>query len=178
MIKTLEFETIDSTNSAAKRYLESGGEETICFVAHTQTHGRGQGERVWHSQSSDGLYYSLLLHKNCFPASFQNAILGQTIQNVIHTISGVQAHFKDPNDIYLDNKKLGGILIENQHTLGATYSDYAIIGIGLNINQKSFPPHLQDTAISLFQKTGKTYDKYQFVGLLNLYLEIMFPVQT
>lgn len=67
MIQTIEFDVIDSTNSAAKRYLESGGTESMAFVSKTQTHGRGQGENTWDSTSPEGLYYSLLLQKKQGP---------------------------------------------------------------------------------------------------------------
>ncbi|MFT5170989.1 MAG: BirA family biotin operon repressor/biotin-[acetyl-CoA-carboxylase] ligase [Candidatus Marinamargulisbacteria bacterium] len=180
MIRTLSYKLIDSTNSEARRYLVSGGTESIAFVADQQSEGRGQGVNSWESSSPDGLYYSLLLQGNRYPASpslLDETLLAKNIQNVISVISSVKVVFKKPNDFFLDGRKIGGILIESESKPQANYSDFAIIGIGLNINQADFPTPLAETAISLFQKTGKSFDKYAFVGLLNTYLEGMFPLQ-
>lgn len=179
-IKVIEFDTLDSTNSEALRYVESGGNESLVFTSKIQTKGRGQGQNTWHSQSEEGLYYSLLLQNRCYPARPTMAddfILIKSIQNVIEHIAGVTTVFKKPNDIYLDKKKMGGILIETRSPSHHRYMDSVVIGIGLNLNQESFPDHLEHTAISLFQKTGKKYNKYAFIGLITDYIDLLFPPQ-
>ena len=178
MIRTIEFESIDSTNDEAKRYVESGGTDSVCFVAKTQTKGRGQGNNIWESSSEDGLYYSLLLQNREFPTQttlFDDRLLIKTIQNVIESLSSVKTIFKKPNDIYLDSKKLGGVLIESSSHTTTEFKDHVIIGIGLNLNQNIFPLSLDGKAISLHQKTGVLIDKYAVIGLFNLYLDSLFP---
>ncbi|RAP23104.1 biotin--[acetyl-CoA-carboxylase] ligase [Candidatus Marinamargulisbacteria bacterium SCGC AG-343-K17] len=177
MIETIEFETIDSTNETAKRLLSFGRKSSVAIISKKQTNGKGQYGRVWESSSSDGLYYSLLLKGSRFPKDLsgaENRVIVSNIQNIISLISGEKTEFKEPNDIYLDDKKLGGVLIESFPNHKNEYCDAVIIGIGLNINQKEFSGELEKKAISLYQKTGKIFNKYKFVGLLNEYLSLQF----
>lgn len=163
------FDTLDSTNEEAKRIAQAGDFEDSVIVAETQTHGRGRRGRIWESSSLGGLYYTLLLkfiHINLAQIHTLSPVVGQIVIDTLSDLYHIQTHLKYPNDILLDTRKLGGILIES----GAHSSDkmphYVIIGIGLNMNQTQFPGELAHTAISLYQKTGLIYNQYPFINVL------------
>lgn len=97
------------------------------------------------------------------------------IQHVIESITKIKTTYKKPNDIYLDGKKLGGVLIEAEQHSQSIFSNYSIFGIGLNLNQAQFSGPLNDSAISLFQKTGTHVNKYAVIGMLNMVLDTLYP---
>jgi len=178
MLTVIEYETIDSTNDEALRYVESGGTESRVFVAKQQTQGRGRGDHRWESDTDAGLYYTALLQQRRFPARptiVDDLVLAKTIQGVIEQLSGVKTIFKKPNDIYVRGKKLGGLLLETFASSHTRYLGYVIIGIGLNLNQTTFSPSVKDKATSLYLETGKTFDRYQFIGLITTSLELLYP---
>ena len=77
----------------------------------------------------------------------------------------MNTYIKKPNDIYINNKKLAGILIETKYLENKLL--YVIIGIGININQKKFPKEIKTTATSIFLETGKTFDVYEVLNYIN-----------
>lgn len=130
------------------------GKAVATFV---QTQGRGQRGNTWLSEPGKNIQYSLLYGPNTIP-SHNQFLISQAVSLVVKTFlneytTGIT--IKWPNDIYWKNKKLGGILIE--HQIKGSYVEQSIIGIGLNINQSTFPSELPD-AVSLSGITGQTYD--------------------
>ncbi|MBQ2409380.1 MAG: biotin--[Bacilli bacterium] len=125
-VKKYYFETLESTNDKAKEFNPSESE----FVVYTnnQTKGRGQYDRIW--LSNTGLTFSIILAKN---NDMYNIIVPLAIIQYLKQMN-IIARIKMPNDIYLKNKKLGGILIENIFLENKFVK--SIIGIGLNINEK------------------------------------------
>jgi len=167
------FDTLDSTNEEAKRIAKSGEFEDSVIVAETQTHGRGRLGRVWESSLLGGLYYTLLLKSINFDLVDIHQLsefVAKIVRNMLFQQYRIQTQLKFPNDILLDHKKLGGILIETSAHSSDQKPHYVIIGIGLNINQTRFPEELAKTAISLYQKTGQIYDQHKFIICLTKYL--------
>ena len=146
----------DSTSNQVKQY-DTGKEMTVVTAEH-QTAGRGQRGNSWESEEGKNLTFSILIHPQNVVASEQ-FILSQAISLAI--IQGLQSlspgfHIKWPNDIYWNDLKMGGILIENE--LCGKHIDKCVIGIGMNINQKEFvtnPPN----PVSLLQITGNTHSR-------------------
>lgn len=171
-VQYFRFSSLDSTNEEARRLakkqaLEPG--QAIVIVADTQTEGRGTHGRVWESISSGGLYYTLLFQNPAFnfeevPRYIKEIAL--TVVRVIEAETGLKTEVEWPNDIILDQKKCGGILLETATQGQAKVPHYVMIGIGLNINQEAFSPALQPIALSLRQKTGLIYDKQLFINTL------------
>ena len=166
-------ESIDSTNEEAKRvakeFPEILSDKAIVFVAKTQTAGRGTHGKGWESDSEGGLYYTLLFRQPAFDFSQVSKYLREIAFVVVGTIwelTDIQTDVEWPNDIILDNKKCGGILLESASHAHSKNPHYVMIGIGLNLNQTSFSLGLHHVAISLWQKTQKIYDKNQFVETL------------
>ena len=159
MLKYIHLEQIDSTNA----YLQRQQSETdICnWVVSTdeQTAGKGMGSNVWESEVGKNLTFSLALDVCFLPAERQfllsEAVALGLIQALDDSLPAEKLHIKWPNDIFFDNQKLAGILINS--TIKANMMDISIIGIGLNVNQMRFqdwPTH----PVSLQQITGKEYD--------------------
>ena len=141
----LTFKEITSTNDLLKELMANSAplfEGTVIMAEH-QTAGKGQQQNGWHSEAGKNLTFSILLFPRFLPPDNSFHLLTAISLGVIKPLQkllGNAARIKWPNDIYYGQKKLGGILIENVLT-GSTIK-YAIAGIGLNINQDVFPPHL------------------------------------
>ncbi len=153
------FATMDSTNSYAIELVKSENirEGTIIWAIE-QTAGRGQQATKWQSAVNMSLTFSQIL----FPSFLELpkiAYLGMcvalAVQEVLSDISEKKISIKWPNDIYVGNKKMGGILIENG--IKGNHISYAVVGIGININQTEFSADIPN-AISLYQLTNQTHD--------------------
>jgi BirA family biotin operon repressor/biotin-[acetyl-CoA-carboxylase] ligase len=128
-----KFETLESTNAAAREFALEGAPEGTVVVATTQEGGRGSHNRKWHSPPG-GLYCSVLLRprdtKRATDLGFLAGVaVAQTVKEVLPKHADVSV--KWPNDCLVDWKKVAGVLCEN---LGEGYGNYCVIGIGLNVN--------------------------------------------
>jgi BirA family biotin operon repressor/biotin-[acetyl-CoA-carboxylase] ligase len=148
-------ESVDSTNNYVANQLRSGKiDHGAVILAVEQYAGRGQRMTQWQSRPGENLTMSLYLTEFNLPAdrqfhltTFVSIVLCHFLQKL-----GVTAEIKWPNDIYVDHKKLAGLLIENQ--LKGTSISGTIIGIGLNVNQTEFGD-LNATSLKLL--TGKHF---------------------
>lgn len=141
------FDEIDSTNNEAKRRILSGEVEKSLFVSNSQTNGRGRMGRSFFSPPDTGIYLSFAFSCPNFTPDFvrltsQSAVAAA---EAIDYVANIFCKIKWVNDIYLNDKKIAGILTES------VISDkpYIIIGIGINTSTKSFPDELSKTAGSL-----------------------------
>lgn len=146
-------DTVDSTNTLLRTMAEEGAPQGTCLIALEQTQGRGRQGRSFSSPKGTGLYFSLLLRPVCTPAETGHvtAMAAVAACDAIETLSGLRPGIKWVNDLVLENKKLAGILTEMDADWTSNTINYIIVGIGINLNQKSgdFPPELENTAISL-----------------------------
>ena len=151
---------VDSTNTFLKTLLSNSKPlpEGTVIMAESQYAGRGQQQNKWHSEPGKNLTFSLLLMPSFLPVSNQfdlTRVVSLGVYEALEPILGNKLKIKWPNDIYYDDHKLGGILIETN--LQSDRIKNAIIGIGLNINQESFEPGAGN-AISVKQILHKDYD--------------------
>ena len=129
-------ENIDSTNILAKELGAGCAAEGTLVLAEKQTEGRGRRGRKWISPAYVNLLFSILLR----PAVKAEQVFGMTmimalaVVDAIYEISGLNSSIKWPNDIYINKKKLGGILTE--FSMSRKVVDYVVIGLGLNVNWK------------------------------------------
>jgi biotin-[acetyl-CoA-carboxylase] ligase BirA-like protein len=131
----LEFTEVDSTSNFLKENHAYFPHMTIIRADH-QTGGRGQFDRIWESKPKENILFSILLKNIQFDNMYKiKSWIVTSLMNFLHE-HGVYVTFKEPNDLYIDDKKICGILIETQSDYEAF--NYAIIGIGLNLNQESF----------------------------------------
>ncbi len=164
----LYFEQLDSTSShLAELSRGSAARQGIVVVAEQQTAGRGRQGNSWYSPPGPGLYLSLLL-KPALPSiklSGMTLALGCSAAEAIEGIAKAPMAVKWPNDLYCNNRKVGGMLTEMQSHGGLI--DNAVIGIGLNVNNELVPLDLCDTASSLRLETGKVCSREDLLmGLL------------
>jgi len=154
----IEFESLDSTNLYLNQLLKNANvEEGTVVLAKEQTAGRGQLNNTWESQFGENLLLSLVLYPNFLHASTQ-FILSKLVSLAIYdTLSGYLKNIsiKWPNDIYVENKKIAGVLIEN--SLRGTTISSTIVGIGLNVNQTVFNKFTPNPT-SIKSETNKLID--------------------
>jgi BirA family biotin operon repressor/biotin-[acetyl-CoA-carboxylase] ligase len=171
MIETHHFMSVDSTNEEAKRRLKEinpNEDYVLVITADTQTKGKGQKNRVWHSESDGGLYYTCAFTPKTLTVhdlEHLSVKVGEKIVDKLNNECQLGLTLEWPNDMILDDKKCGGILIESISKSNQEVPDYVIVGIGFNVNQTTFPDHLKAIAISLRQKNQKVYNKDTFKDL-------------
>lgn len=148
--------TTDSTNNDAISIAESAIEGTL-IIAENQTNGRGRRGRNWISPFGKGLYFSLILKPSISVVKLPKLTIlaGVCVAKSLRRL-GIDVLLKWPNDIMLNNKKIGGILSEL--FVEGEEARYVILGIGLNVHTENadFPPELSDIAGSIYSETGKS----------------------
>ena len=152
-------ESTDSTNYAL-RAQRSGLDNLSIVAAKGQTAGRGQGTHTWYATPGRNLTFSILYRfGEACPLAAADAILITQVTTLAlrdYLLShGVEARIKWPNDIWVGDRKICGILIENILEEGALRE--SIVGIGLNLNESGWPAELPNP-VSLSELTGKRYD--------------------
>ena len=147
-------DSVDSTNDEARRHISEIDNLSV-VSALEQTEGRGQHGNRWSSQPGENLTFSLVVKNFMIKANEQHAISQVTALSLVALLSmyGIDARIKWPNDIYVGDEKICGILIEN--SLKGQEIDWSIIGIGLNVNQTEFPDDLPNP-ISMKLSTGNS----------------------
>jgi BirA family biotin operon repressor/biotin-[acetyl-CoA-carboxylase] ligase len=141
MRRIQRYAEIASTNDAAAR-----APEGTVVIAATQTDGRGRFGRAWHSPRG-GLWMSVHLRPRHLPALTAAAALA--VADAVAQTASLEPRIRFPNDLWIDERKLCGILIESR-------SPTAVVGIGLNVNIPSFPPEIQATSLQI--ERGRTFD--------------------
>jgi BirA family biotin operon repressor/biotin-[acetyl-CoA-carboxylase] ligase len=170
----LVFEKTRSTNDIATQLGRSGAAEGAVVFAETQTTGRGRLGRKWESSSREGLWFSILLR----PELPLRAWPRLTIWVAVAVAQGIEksvaceAMIKWPNDIYIGGKKTVGILIESHP---AEQNGFAVAGIGVNVNQGSFPSSLADKAGSLRQVAERVLDRAEIAVAILRQLDALYP---
>ncbi|MDD4690204.1 MAG: biotin--[acetyl-CoA-carboxylase] ligase [Eubacteriales bacterium] len=148
-IKVFTYDTIDSTNDEAKRYLRAGLDANALFISCEQTKGRGRQGKMFYSPKNTGLYMSVVLIGDKIPSTlFITTAVSVIVSNAIEGCCGVSPLIKWVNDLYLRDKKICGILTEavrdgNGEIIGV------IVGIGINVNTDFFPDELDKIATSV-----------------------------
>ena len=166
----IELSTIDSTNIYAMAQIKAGlAKSGSCFRADFQTHGKGQHERVWESAKGQNMICSYILElknldalKKWTPTDQMgfSAAIALGARTFFAAFAGSETKIKKPNDIYFRDRKAGGILIENL-VRGKEWT-WAVIGIGMNINQTAFSSaavnSVSSNPISLQEITNQSWD--------------------
>ncbi len=156
------YKSIDSTNSEAKRRIAEGLSSDAIFAAEAQTAGRGRRGKSFYSPSSVGIYFSAVLHPEV-RLSDSTAITSAAAVAVCEAIT--EATKKEPkikwvNDIFIDGKKVCGILTEAVSDLESGRVQAVIVGIGINITTDIFPDEIKDIAGSI----GKHIDRNALIS--------------
>jgi len=156
---------IGSTNTAAMAAGAEGAPQGSIFLAEEQTAGRGRGSNSWISERSTGIYCSVILRPPLPPSDVLVISLaaGLAVQAAIQQVDpNVTPDLKWPNDLLIDGKKVCGILTEMNSE--ATQVRYIVVGIGINVNQASFPSELGATSLRMV--TGSEWSRVEVAAAL------------
>lgn len=145
------FDTIDSTNSFCLRKASDGSRGGVIAVAGNQSRGRGRRGRSFFSPEDTGLYMSILTRPFGIDSDFAlrfTTIAAVAVAEAVEAVSGKDAQIKWVNDIFVDGRKVSGILTEASFNLENGDLDYAIIGIGINVYEPEggFPENIRNIA--------------------------------
>lgn len=162
----IKLNEVDSTNNYTSKLLaENRAEEGLVVIAAYQHQGRGQMINTWESDNGKNLLMSVLLCPDFLPVQQQfllSKVIALGVRDMLRLfVEGVS--IKWPNDVYVGNRKIAGILIENSimgYTIGSS-----IAGIGVNINQLEFKSDAPNP-VSLTQLLGREFDIDELLGLL------------
>ncbi len=177
----IELRSVDSTNNYAREQIQASrlsnlpvsqglAAHGMAFFAHKQVAGKGQRGKVWASEPGSNIILSVLVKPQGIPLAQQfrlSACVAVAVHEFFVKYGGDDTKIKWPNDLYWQDRKAGGVLIENivrshmSQEPGAATSEptweWAIVGMGININQPHFPAYLSNP-VSLKQITGKNFD--------------------
>ncbi|MGC8750392.1 biotin--[acetyl-CoA-carboxylase] ligase [Hydrotalea sp.] len=176
--RLIELSSIDSTNNYALQYIKSNlAEHGTVIFAHEQTAGKGQRGKSWVTAPNSNLTLSAILNMRflSLPQQFYfSAAMALAVQQFFNNYTANETVIKWPNDIYWNDRKAGGILIENSISEKGIWN-WAVVGIGLNINQTQFPDWLPNP-VALKQITGKTFNCKSLAIELCYYLQTYFAL--
>lgn len=170
------FDSIDSTNTCAKKLAAQGAPHGTAILAGSQSAGRGRMGRSFHSPQGLGIYMSVILRPDCSPAQLMHltCAVGVAMCDAVEAVCSIRPGIKWINDLLAGGKKVGGILTELSLTASGRV-DYAVVGIGINCNHSlyDFPEELHAIAGSLAMVTGQTVSQEALAAAMLTSLEKM-----
>jgi len=172
-------EETTSTNDEAAQLARGGAPENTLVLAESQTAGRGRRGAVWSSPSHCDLLFSLILHPPALQPPEQLGRLPHLIgvaicRSIEKACPVIETKLKWPNDVYIQGKKVAGILVENTSDSSQAFS---IAGVGINVNSLNDdrPAELHSTATSLYEETGETIDRHQVAAAFLANFHQLYP---
>ena len=160
-MKIQHFETIESTHTYLKENYMNYEDETV-IIADYQTGGIGTHSRTWFS-SKKNITMSILYKPTCSVDKLDNLTIdiANVLKEMIYDMYKIKLDIKYPNDLYLNGKKIAGILT-TINTIGEKIN-YLIISIGFNVNETNFPSEIEEIATSLKKEYNNDFDKEKIV---------------
>ncbi len=157
---------IASTNTAAMALAADGAAEGTVLLAEEQTAGRGRGGHSWESAPSQGVYCSAILRPPMAPADALaiSLMAGLAVCAAVEEVTGMKPDLRWPNDVMLGEKKFCGILTELSAEVMRLR--HLVIGMGINVNQESFPEELAPLATSLRIESGRAWSRVEIAAAL------------
>ncbi len=171
-VKVFVFDTVTSTNDVAKKLCKEN-EECILVVADGQTNGRGRQGKNFFSPSGSGLYFSMVFSTESPAFEFTGVTCAVAVAcaRAIEKLCSLNVKIKWVNDIYIENKKICGILVQSVSENGIVKK--LIVGVGINISTVDFPDEIKDIAVSL----GRDIDRNVLAAeIANNISELIFDV--
>lgn len=147
-IEVIYYPSVDSTNTQAKRLINEGKNNTMLIICDEQTAGRGRQGKSFYSPALTGIYMSFVTHpmtalKNAVTATTAAAV---AVCRAVETLTDKKPKIKWVNDVYLDGKKICGILTEAVTDFETQTVTSVIIGIGMNIKTIDFPDDVENAS--------------------------------
>ncbi|MES2440456.1 MAG: biotin--[acetyl-CoA-carboxylase] ligase [Verrucomicrobiota bacterium] len=146
-------ESVESTNDEVRTLAQAGAADGLVVLAERQTAGRGRRGAAWFSPVGESLAFSILVRPDEPKALWPRLALaaGLAVAEAVESF-GLQAGIKWPNDIWIGQRKAAGILVE-------AGSDFAVVGIGLNVNSSGFPPEVAEIATSMRMEASQEFSR-------------------
>ncbi|MBP6312252.1 MAG: biotin--[acetyl-CoA-carboxylase] ligase [Flavobacteriales bacterium] len=167
----IELASTESTNKSAAELISlSKLRHGAVILAHDQTTGRGQRDRVWQSSPGLDLTFSIAVQPTGLRVEEQFVIskmIALAVHHVVQKVLKRDVRIKWPNDILVDRRKVAGILIQNE--LQGDKVGWSIIGVGLNVNSRGFEEYLLATSLSM--EAGRNFDRMEILEAICLRLE-------
>lgn len=156
-----------STNDEAKRRAAATSERFV-VIADRQTAGRGRLSRGFSSPAGAGLYMSAVVRPSLTLADCGKitAYAGVVTARAVEKLCGEKVQIKWVNDLYMNGKKICGILTESSMSLESGTPEYAVVGIGVNVLGGALPDFLKDVATSVEAESGKRIDRNELAALI------------
>lgn len=164
-------DVVDSTNQLGKQEALKGAPHGTILLAEQQLKGKGRRGRSWVSPSKTGIWMSCILRPKLLPqqAPMLTLVTGLSVCKALRQTTGLEAYIKWPNDIVLNGKKICGILTEMNAEMEQVH--YVVLGMGLNVNQETFPDEIRSLATSLKIEGGETYNRKKIIQKILTALE-------
>lgn len=159
--------SMDSTNTMAKALANADAKSGTVVIAEQQTEGKGRLGRRFHSPNASGIYMTVIFRlKNSIEQSMLiTSAAAVAVCRAIKTVCDLECQIKWVNDVYLDGKKLCGILTEASVNFEAGQLNYVVVGIGINVTTNDFPEELREVATSLEEKAeGMSISRSRLIG--------------
>ena len=170
--RVIYYPRLTSTMEVAKQEARQGAAEGTVIVADEQTAGKGRLKRIWLSPK-DNIALSVILYPDVVYLPFLIMLASLAVVHCIKAVTGLKSQVKWPNDVLINNKKVCGILIEGG--VKGNVVDYAIIGIGVNVNLRlSDFPEILSTATSLSDELGKEVSRLDVIRQLLVEIERLY----
>ncbi len=152
-------EETTSTNDVAKRAAKNGATHGTTFVADRQTAGRGRQGRAWISERGDSLLVSVVLRIACAPARLPplSLVAGLAACDAIAPFVSTPPKLKWPNDVWLEGKKVAGVLVEA--ALAGDRVESVIVGVGINVHTRAFRAEIKAIATSVAMHANAQPDR-------------------
>jgi BirA family biotin operon repressor/biotin-[acetyl-CoA-carboxylase] ligase len=170
--KVIHFPRNGSTMEAAREAARQASAEGTVVIAEEQTAGKGRVKRAWLSPRGS-IALSVILYPDISQLPYLIMLASVAVARSIEAVAGLETKLKWPNDVLIKNRKVCGILIENE--LKGDRVAWAIIGIGINVNirMRDFP-EIADTATSLYDELGKELSRVEIIRCLLVELERLY----
>lgn len=170
-------EEVDSTNRYLKQLAVAGEQEGTVIIANRQSAGRGRLGRSFFSPEEQGIYMSVLLRPEI---ELERSVLitsmaAVVVARAIERVSGLRTQIKWVNDVYINQKKVCGILTEAGIHPETGNLDYAVLGIGVNVGKMEFPEELQSIATSVCNESDRPVTKEMLMEEILKELEYWYP---
>lgn len=165
------FDRLESTNQTALTLAERGSPEGTVVLANEQTKGRGRKGSHWYSPRDVNLYFSILLYPDLSRLQYLPFAAGLSVVRALETI-GLKSDLKWPNDILVRGKKVSGVMIET--SIEQSRLQHAVVGCGVNVNDRMLPTELQESATSIALEKGSAISREALLASILLEFETLY----
>jgi len=153
----LWYAEVSSTNDVAATLADRGEPEGTVVIADAQSAGRGRHGRTWASPPGAGLYMSIVMRPAAHAVSLLTIAAGVALADGIQAATGLHPQLKWPNDVYIDGRKLAGILAEAGTSKAGV--QHVVLGCGINLMPAAYPPDVAARATSIESELGRPIDR-------------------